>query len=408
MTPDVRLIDSSYPLSNHTGKVTVPQARLDGFLSPEDDKLAMRGIPIFRPTLAEFADFEAYVTKTVPWGQYSGIVKIIPPTEWKQSLPAIPAQALADVRIRSPIQQNMLGQAGLFRATNVEKNKNRPLSVKEWFDKSRHAKFQGPGPKDVDMTLDRDSAAVRSRRAEEEKERKKKKEILREKRKAALVRKAERLAQQQAGKEGTAETHGEEVDMDNDQGSTVVAESIKEESNHVNVGGDEPPVPPLDPSTHHSPQSSADDSAKTPESNQIDPLDQVAAATEGIETDTLSPKTDTWYDHFDPATAWLPKDTVPEDYTPEACANLERKFWKTMGLGEPSWYGADLQGTLFPDPNTPWNVAHLPNLLNRLGRELPGVNRPYLYFGMWRAAFAWHVEDVSGILLDPPLRSVSE
>ena len=52
-------------------------------------------------------------------------------------------------------------------------------------------------------------------------------------------------------------------------------------------------------------------------------------------------------------------------------------------------------GTLFPDPTTPWNVAHLPNLLNRLGRELPGVNRPYLYFGMWRATFAWHVEDVS-------------
>jgi hypothetical protein len=33
--------------------------------------------------------------------------------------------------------------------------------------------------------------------------------------------------------------------------------------------------------------------------------------------------------------------------------------------------------------------------LNRLGRVLPGVNVPYLYFGMWRAAFAWHVEDVS-------------
>lgn len=40
-------------------------------------------------------------------------------------------------------------------------------------------------------------------------------------------------------------------------------------------------------------------------------------------------------------------------------------------------------------------MANLPNLLNRLGRDLPGVNRPYLYFGMWRAAFAWHVEDVS-------------
>lgn len=41
---------------------------------------------------------------------------------------------------------------------------------------------------------------------------------------------------------------------------------------------------------------------------------------------------------------WLPADTKPEDYTPEACRELERKFWRTMGLGEPAWYGADLEG----------------------------------------------------------------
>jgi hypothetical protein len=57
-------------------------------------------------------------------------------------------------------------------------------------------------------------------------------------------------------------------------------------------------------------------------------------------------------------------------------------------------------------------VANLEDLLTRLGRHhrIPGVNTPYLYFGMWRAtcehlphsrpsvrrrifAVAWHVED---------------
>jgi len=55
-------------------------------------------------------------------------------------------------------------------------------------------------------------------------------------------------------------------------------------------------------------------------------------------------------------------------------------------------------GSLFTDATTAWNVGHLPSALSRLlpasDQGLPGVNTPYLYFGMWRATFAWHVEDM--------------
>jgi hypothetical protein len=47
---------------------------------------------------------------------------------------------------------------------------------------------------------------------------------------------------------------------------------------------------------------------------------------------------------------------------------------------------------LFDDSVKSWNVSRLDNLLNSVNIELPGVNTPYLYFGMWKATFAWHVE----------------
>jgi len=53
-------------------------------------------------------------------------------------------------------------------------------------------------------------------------------------------------------------------------------------------------------------------------------------------------------------------------------------------------------GSLFDDSTTAWNVAHLGDLLPKLAPKacsIPGVVSPYLYFGMWRATFAWHVED---------------
>ena len=85
------------------------------------------------------------------------------------------------------------------------------------------------------------------------------------------------------------------------------------------------PVPPLDPSSSGSAHSSPDPIALTPESESIPPF----------------------YQTFDPASSWLPENTRLEDYSVEACAQMERKFWKGLGVGEPGWYGADLLGESF-------------------------------------------------------------
>lgn len=82
-----------------------------------------------------------------------------------------------------------------------------------------------------------------------------------------------------------------------------------------------------------------------------------------------------------------------EEFTSERCEELETAYWKSLLYNNPM-YGADMPGSLFNDDVTSWNVAKLPNLLDVLGQKVPGVNTAYLYLGMWKATFAWHLEDV--------------
>lgn len=80
------------------------------------------------------------------------------------------------------------------------------------------------------------------------------------------------------------------------------------------------------------------------------------------------------------------------EYTPERCTELEALYWKSLGYAEPM-YGADMLGSVFSDRTKSWNVAHLPNLLDLMDEKLPGVNDAYLYAGLWKASFSWHLED---------------
>ena len=237
---------------------------------------------------------------------------------------------MADVRIKSPIQQNMLGQAGLFRQTNVEKNRARPLTIEEWFEKCQSDKFAGPGPKDLDRTLDRDSEQAKRLRfgAAEEKRR------LREERKEAAAKRRDEKAAHDPTRDVSMETESAPNDS---QGAAASGLQTPQRTNTPQLlpGSQEmkakeevDAVPALDASSSSSKLSSPDPIAKTPDTEENpEPIPA-------------------WYESFQPSEDWLPKDTRSEDYTPDACAQIERKFWKTMGLGEPSWYGADLQGEL--------------------------------------------------------------
>ena len=82
-----------------------------------------------------------------------------------------------------------------------------------------------------------------------------------------------------------------------------------------------------------------------------------------------------------------------EEWTTERCQELETAYWKGLTFNNPM-YGADMPGSLFDDSTESWNVAKLENLLDVLGQKVPGVNTAYLYLGMWKATFAWHLEDV--------------
>jgi len=78
-------------------------------------------------------------------------------------------------------------------------------------------------------------------------------------------------------------------------------------------------------------------------------------------------------------------------------AELESLYWKQNlddKLPAPI-YGADCCDSLTDKDQKVWNIKRLDSLLTDVMEEqIPGVNLPYLYFGMWKATFSWHVEDM--------------
>ncbi|CDK25411.1 unnamed protein product [Kuraishia capsulata CBS 1993] len=103
------------------------------------------GVPVFKPTIDEFKDFYLFQKSINRYGMQSGIVKVIPPQEWIDSLPEPDSEVLSSVKFQKPISQQISGTNGQYAIQNIEKQKN--YNLIQWKKLSMESNFLLPVPR---------------------------------------------------------------------------------------------------------------------------------------------------------------------------------------------------------------------------------------------------------------------
>ncbi|KAJ2746843.1 hypothetical protein GGI20_000996 [Coemansia sp. BCRC 34301] len=304
-------------------------------------------VPVFCPTSEQFADFEALVAAVEPLSIRAGICKIIPPKQWRQDLEAQQQQSTngervydeAEFPIMKPIVQHFNGSRGIFHQYNVEFH--RKLRLAQFFQMSQDASHRAPEikPDEDDATDDIEMADARKKEKGEEV--------------AAAVEPC------------LSDTVGIAVDYSSGQVrlTTAAAAALQE---GLRSDAQRAKFAPAAARYRVQPDVEGEPAA---DHNGVRPGRQFTADDERA--------------LFVGAREYAENE------------ELERIYWKNL-LFQPPMYGADVLGSLFPsEADFPtWNIRRLPGLLRLIGQRMPGVNDPYLYLGMWKATFAWHVEDM--------------
>ncbi|KAK3937323.1 hypothetical protein QBC46DRAFT_416416 [Diplogelasinospora grovesii] len=328
-------------------------------------------VPVFRPTMKQFQDFKLFMEKVDRYGMKSGIVKIIPPEEWKRSLPKLD-ELVKQVRVREPIKQDIMGSNGTYRQVNILHQ--RSYNLPQWRQLCDQSEHQPPARRgERRANAEKHKPATRSRAAaatSSSAAKKTTKTTAKKRRGGRATRRSTRAAKK------------DESDDEEERPMTPVSPEVEEEEVHESIEED-PGI--------KAEECEDDDDAPIVRrmgfTRQSKPKTQSTSARRKYIRREGSAKIDEaafkdWDYHMDVS-----------DYTPERCEELERIYWKTLTYAPPL-YGADLPGTLFDESVKIWNLNKLPNLLDVLGTKVPGVNTAYLYLGMWKATFAWHLEDV--------------
>lgn len=306
--------------------------------------------------------------KVDKYGMKSGIIKIIAPQEWKDTLPPID-NLVKQIRVREPIKQDIMGSNGTYRQVNILHQ--RSYNLPQWRQLCDQSEHQPPARRGERRANSDRKPPTRSRAAAQPSTRSAPSATPAKKRKGGrATRRSTRAA---AAKEETEEPEDRPMtpvspgpEKEEVMNSVEQDPGMKEEE----CDEDEPPVV-----------------RRMGFARQTKPKTQSTSARRKYIRREGSAMIDEaafkdWDYRMDVS-----------DFTPERCEELEKTYWKTLTYAPPL-YGADLPGTLFDESIKEWNLNKLPNLLDVLGTKVPGVNTAYLYLGMWKATFAWHLEDV--------------
>src|ERR1700712_3041773 len=81
------------------------------------------------------------MNKINPYGMKSGIVKVIPPPEWKAELPPLD-EAIKTIRVKEPIKQDIMGTSGTYRQANIVHQ--RSYNLPQWRQLCEQSEHQPP------------------------------------------------------------------------------------------------------------------------------------------------------------------------------------------------------------------------------------------------------------------------
>jgi hypothetical protein len=204
----------------------------------------------------------------------------------------------------------MLGHGGLFRQQNVEKR--RVFSVREWAELCNKEDRRAPGVDDIGLHYARRNAPPPPPKTRAKKGERSKPDVT----KAAAA-------------------------------GPVSTPIVREVDNPNPTSNGDVPTPPTTPERLKEEEEENTDDDEGRESKPQTAKPKRKWQTREMREAHLAERATAdaaFLKSFNPQTDWLPPNTRSQDYTPEFCKDLERRFWRNCGFGTPAMYGADMEG----------------------------------------------------------------